>query len=238
MIMKAFIEQFRHLTHTAEGEKPLFEVVGKAFAKESGWSRFVGGDPQVVYDDTATEGQCLRLPVVADGDMFLTSAVWTDYVLGPGILKIRARFKGGRGTWPAIWLKNRHGGDLERHYEVDLCEYFEKRKRCKAGVFFPKHMKSWWKRLWRPKSHPKINRNGWNVFEFVWDDKWMTISVNGVKALGLTNWGKAESYPQTEEDMTFRLILSMQYGKKWLRKPSRSECPLWMDVDYMRYEPM
>lgn len=54
--MKAFIEQFRHLTHTAEGEKPLFEVVGKAFAKDSGWSRFVGGDPQVVYDDTATEG--------------------------------------------------------------------------------------------------------------------------------------------------------------------------------------
>ena len=32
--MKAFIEQFRHFTHTADGEKPLFEVVGKAFAKE------------------------------------------------------------------------------------------------------------------------------------------------------------------------------------------------------------
>lgn len=235
--MKAFNEQFRHLTHTAEGEKPLFKVVGKAFAKDSGWSRFVGGDPQVIYDDTATEGQCLRLPVVADGDTFLTSAVWTDYVLGPGELRIRARFRGGRGTWPAIWLKNRHSGDLERHYEVDLCEYFEKRKRCKTGVFFPKHMRSWWKRLWRPKSHPKISRDGWNTFEFVWDEKEMMLFVNGIKALGLTNRDKADSYPQTEEDMTFRLILSMQYGKKWLRKPSRSECPLWMDVDYVRYEP-
>ena len=72
--MKAFIEYFRHLTHTADGEKPLFEVVGKEFAKDSGWSRFVGGDPQVVYDDTATDGQCLRLPVVADGD---TSRAWS-----------------------------------------------------------------------------------------------------------------------------------------------------------------
>ena len=234
--MKAFIEQFRHLTHTAEGEKPLFEVVGKAFAKESGWSRFVGGDPQVVYDDTATEGQCLRLPVVADGDMFLTSAVWTDYVLGPGILKIRARFHGGRGTWPAIWLTN-HRTSREHYYEVDLCEYFEKRKRCKAGVFFPKHMKSWWHRLWRPKRHPKINRDGWNLFAFVWDDKKMMLFVNGIKALELTNRGKAGSYPQTEEDMSFRLILSMQYGKKWLRKPRKSECPLWMDVDYVWYDP-
>ena len=202
--MKAFIEQFRHLTHTAEGEKPLFEVVGKAFAKESGWGRFVGGDPQVIYDDTATDGQCLRLPVVADGDTFLTSSVWTDYVLGPGHLRIRARFHGG-------------------------C--------CKAGVFFPKHMKSWWHRLWRPKIHPKINRDGWNLFAFVWDDKEMTLLANGIKALELTNMGMADSYPQTEEDMTFRLILSMQYGKKWLRKPKKSECPLWMDVDYVWYAP-
>ncbi|MGM9685929.1 MAG: family 16 glycosylhydrolase, partial [Bacteroidaceae bacterium] len=211
--MKAFNEQFRHFTHTADGEKPLFEVVGKAFAKDSGWSRFVGGDPQVIYDDTATDGQCLRLPVVAYGDTFLTSAVWTDYVIGPGVLRIRARFKGGRGTWPAIWLTN-HSKSIENYYEVDLCEYFERRKRCKTGVFFPKHMKSWWHRLWRPKSHPKINKEGWNTFEFVWDEKEMMLFVNGVKAIGLTNRGKAGSYPQTVEDMTFRLILSMQYGKK------------------------
>ena len=76
-----------------------------------------------------------------------------------------------------------------------------------------------------------------SVFEFVWNNNEMMLLVNGIKALGLTNRGKADSYPQTDEDMTFRLILSMQYGKKWLRKPSRSECPLWMDVDYMRYEP-
>ncbi len=235
--MKAFIEQFRHFTHTADGEKPLFEVVGKAFAKESGWSRFVGGDPQVIYDDTATDGQCLRLPVVAEGDTFLTSSVWTGYVLGPGELRIRARFHGGRGTWPAIWLKNRHGGDLERHYEVDLCEYFETRKRCKTGVFFPKHMRSWWHRLWRPKSHPKINKDGWNLFQLWWDWEEMTVCVNHEMVLHLTNRGKADSYPQTEEDMTFRLILSMQYGKKWLRKPKKSECPLWMDVDYVWYAP-
>ena len=118
--MKAFIEQFRHMTHSADGEKPLFEVVGKAFAKDSGWSRFVGGDPQVIYDDTATDGQCLRLPVVAEGDTFLTSAVWTDYVLGPGVLSIRARFHGGRGTWPAIWLTNHRGWGVlsEAHEEL------------------------------------------------------------------------------------------------------------------------
>lgn len=234
--MKAFIEQFRHFTHTAESEKPLFEVVGKAFAKDSGWSRFVGGDPQVIYDDTATEGQCLRLPVVAEGDTFLTSAVWTGYVLGPGILKIRARFHGGRGTWPAIWLTN-HRTSMEHYYEVDLCEYFEKRKRCKAGVFLPKHMRSWWHRLWRPKGHPKINRDEWNLFLFWWDGEEMMVCVNYEMVLHLTNRGKADSYPQADEDMTFRLILSMQYGKKWLRKPKKSECPLWMDVDYMRYEP-
>ena len=121
--------------------------------------------------------------------------------------------------------------------EYEIVEYFEKRKRCKTGVFFPKHMKSWWHRLWRPKSHPKINKDGWNLFLFWWDGEEMMVCVNYEMVLHLTNRGRADSYPQTEEDMTFRLILSMQYGKKWLRKPKKSECPLWMDVDYVRYAP-
>ncbi len=104
-------------------------------------------------------------------------------------------------------------------------------------MFFPKHMRSWWHRLWRPKRHPWIVKDGWNTFEFVWDDKEMMLCLNGLVVLRLTNRGKAESYPQTEEDMTFRLILSMQYGKRWLRKPRKSECPLWMDVDYVLYIP-
>ena len=231
--MKKYEEQFYNFTHSD------FEIVEKQ-NYDSPWLKYVGGLPVIIYDKDATGGSCLRLQCTKEGGEVKTSAVWTkgSYTFSDGRIEIRARFHGGNSSWPAIWLQHydRIKPGNEEYYEIDICEYFEKRKRCKTGLFMPKHLKWGLSRLFRPKRHPRINRDGWNVFVCEWDEKHIFISLNGKKVLDYKNNGKPECFPQLARERTFALILSMQYGKKWLKNEKHSQLPLWMDIDYVKYE--
>ena len=228
--MEKYEEQFASYT------KSKFRTVEKQ-KYDAPWLKHIGGLPVIIYDKEATEGTCLRLQCTKEGGEVLTAACWTkgSQTFSDGRMEIRARFHGGDGTWPAIWLKS---VDNDRYYEIDICEYFEKRKRCKTGLFMPKHLKWGLNRLFRPKSRPKINRDGWNTFVCEWDENRIKIAVNGKVALDYYNiYEDPDRYPIFRKSREFYLILSMQYGKKWLKKEKHSQLPLWMDIDYVKYQP-
>lgn len=218
-------EQFQHFTSSD------FKMVGKQ-NYDSPWLKHIGGEPVILYDSSATNGSCLRLRCVKENGEVSTSAVWTkgSHTFPDGQIEVRARFKGGDSSWPAIWLKSRVG-DVE--YEIDLCEYFGDGNKAKVGIFMPKHLKWGLTRLFRPKENVKIDKHGWNTFACKWDADKIILHVNRKPVIEYKRKGNdPKQFPLTEEARNFYLILSMQYGHG---KEKHSQLPLWMDIDYVKY---
>lgn len=188
------------------------------------WRQFMGLSPEYHSD-------FVRFKCVKHEDSYKTAGIQTIPLLSDGTVEVKARFKGGKSSWPAIWMINER--NVTQYYEIDLCEYFGDNNKVKSGVFMSKHMSSLIRRLFRPKRNTKIKKGDWNVFRCEWDDKAIKIYVNGKLVINYKNNGKETSYPQTKEDRKYNLFLSMQYAHG---KPKPNQLPLWMDVAYVKYD--
>lgn len=202
----------------------------------SPWNKYMGAYPAIIIKD---DESYLRLKCGYDNDRkdFITAGVKSLDTFGDGRIEIKVRFKGGNSSWPAIWLQHydRVKPEKEEYYEIDICEYFERRPWCKTGLFMPKHLKWGFNRLFRPKKHPFIKRHDWNLFTCEWDENHICITLNGKVVIDYKNNGKSECFPQLARERTFTLILSYQYGKSWCLPKCKKQLPLYMDIDYVRY---
>jgi hypothetical protein len=207
----------------------------------SPWNKYMGGTPDLhwgVPNNGDKNTSFIRLDCVHHPeDGYVTSGIKSKQTFGDGKIEIKVRFKGGNSSWPAIWLQHydRVKPEKEEYYEIDICEYFEKRPWCKTGLFMPKHLKWGFNRLFRPKKHPFIKKNDWNIFTCEWNEKHICITLNGKTVIDYKNNGKSECFPQLARERTFTLILSYQYGKPWCLPKCKKQLPLYIDIDYVKY---
>jgi len=170
-----------------------------------------------------------RLDCVRDGNEYRCAAIKTREAYGDGKLEVEARFKGGKGTWPAIWMNHPDGSrdNFATYYEVDLSEYYETRDNTDTSYHFPASMRK--EENFRHTATPVI-KDGWNKFECSWDDEAIVVRINGKVVMRIDNDGDRDHYPTRAEDRTFQVILSMQAGNDYLQEVELDELPLWMDV--------
>lgn len=199
---------------------------------KSPWNKYMGLFPKIVTNDLGASYLRLSCEYDKEDKVYRTAGVKSIDTFQDGIIEIKARFKGGNSSWPAIWLK---AYGASNYYEIDLCEYFERRNHCKTGLFMPKHLKWGLKRLFRPKKHPKIDKDNWNLFTCQWNSDSIIIKVNNKKVLEYKNTGNSKDFPINLEDRKFTLILSMQYGHSWCLPKNKKQLPLYMDVAYVKY---
>ncbi len=193
-------------------------------AGPSQWNRFAGLFP-VLGENGVVRFECVR---VGD-DGYVCAAIKSKEAYGDGKLEVEARFKGGAGTWPAIWMSHPDGSrdNFATYYEVDLSEYYERREKTDSTYHFPASMRGDEKFV-NVKS--PIIKDGWNRFECKWDEQSIDVVINGETVLQIKNNGDGSFYPVNREDRTFQIILSMQAGNRWLSPVDLGELPLWMDV--------
>ena len=201
------------------------------------YNHHAGESPEIITDENGDT--IFRLNAVRhdEDNSYRTAAICTKQLYGPGKWTVVARFHGGNGTWPAIWMHTRVPEGLQHPYEIDLCEYFQRRPWCKTGYFCHASVKYWYYRLFRPKKHPFINPKWWNKFECEWDENRIIVRVNNNEVLRYKNKGDRRFYPQENLYLEYRLILSMQYNKPGLLPIRLKQLPLWMDVKEATYEP-
>ena len=192
----------------------------------SAWNSHAGGRPVEYIGFTRFD--CLRV-----GDTYQTTALRTTEAYGDGRFECEARFQGGKGTWPAIWMTHPNGAkdNYATYYEVDLSEYYEKRDTTDTTFHFPKSMR---------KETKSVNtktpvKEGWNHFACEWDETSIRVYINGGKVMEIKHDGSPDTFPVRPEDRTCQVILSMQYGNKWLSDVDLSELPLWMDVRNVKF---
>lgn len=229
-IFKKLWNWVRSLFRKQKKEEKRYELVSTLFSTEfdivgrgpSAWNSHAGGR----YVDYIG---FRRLECVREGDGYRCAAIKTREAYGDGKFVCEARFKSGKGTWPAIWMSHPDGSrdNFATYYEVDLSEYYETRDNTDTSYHFPASMRK--EENFRHTATPVI-KDGWNKFECTWDDEAIRVRVNGQLALKVTNNGDSTLFPVNEEDRTFQIILSMQAGSKWLQSVDLDELPLWMDI--------
>ena len=199
---------------------------------KSSWNKYMGGMP--IFH--TSEGGFTRFKCQTFAGTYNTDGVHTEEYLPDGKIVVVARFHGGHATWPAIWMSSENKShDLETYkdyFEIDLSEYYENRPDTDTTYHFPKSMR---KECKPHQVKTKINPEEWNEFVCEWGEDELSVSINGKKVWSLKNNGNPDEYPLEEYQRRFKVILSMQYGSKWLSDPVDNELPLWMDVKSVEY---
>lgn len=201
---------------------------------KSNWNKFMTEEVPTTISKGGDTFVRLLCTQDYNNDTYRTEGITTKgkKVFGPGRIEVRARFKSGKTTWPAIWLVNNNNSNDE-YYEIDVCEYFGKRNTLNVTYHFPSSMNKKHSPVYR--STANFSKTDWNVFVCEWDDKTIKVYVNGKKVMTINNDGNQTHYPVNIKDRFLFIILSMQYMAPGMGKPDPSELPLWMDVDYVRH---
>lgn len=190
------------------------------------WGKYMSGDRPTLTFQGRNYESCIRLMCEGKDGNYRTQGLWTKgkKLFGPGRLEVKARFKGGAGSWPAVWLRNISCQDpnnwKQNYYEIDMVEYYGKKIYSEQTFHTEDSM------LGKRKPHrgySLINKNDWNTFVAEWDKDHVMIWVNDQCILDV----KSSGFP-TE----YYLILSMQYGHGATKD---SELPLWMDIAYVKH---
>ena len=199
----------------------------------SWWNSTMGTHPQV-YQGGSTK--FLRLKAIKKDDEYVTAGIKTPIAYGDGKFECEARFNGGAGSWPAIWMTHPNGAqnNYASYYEVDISEYYETRDTTDTTYHCPQSMRGGEKYV--EPVHTSIIKIEWNKFEWSWDEDSITICINGVQIMNIANDGNPDHYPINAEDRTFIIILSMQYASNpYLSDPDDSDLPLYMDIRNVKY---
>ena len=209
---------------------------------KSNWNKFMSQEYPMLYKDIKDTGNgCiattfLRLKCVPDYDKneFITEGLTTKdkKLFNQGRIEVKARFKSGKTTWPAIWLVNKNNSNDE-YYEIDVCEYFGTRNYVNVTYHCPSSMNKKRKPVYKTSSN--FNKDDWNTFVCEWDEKAIKVYVNGKKSMTIKNDDNQTHYPVNIKDRFLFIILSMQYAYPGSVKPDVTELPLWMDIDYVKH---
>lgn len=220
-------------------DKDLWVPCIKANSK---WNKFMSQEYPTIYkkadgkNGSFTTTSFLRLGCSADmkNNTFVTEGITTKgkRLFKPGRIEVRARFKSGKTTWPAIWLVNVNNSNDE-YYEIDVSEYFSTRNTLNVTYHYPSSMNG--KKNPVYKTTKNFSKTDWNDFVCEWDENAIKVYVNGKKVMTIKNDGNQTHYPVNDKDRSLFLILSMQYMAPGTGKPDPTELPLWMDVDYVKY---
>lgn len=153
-----------------------------------------------------------------------------------GRLEVRAQLPGGRGIWPAIWLR---GSDLSRGWpacgEIDLVEFvgFDP-GRLHFNIHTPayNHVKKTSKG--RSLSVPDA-AGAWHVFALEWHRGKVELFLDGATALTFADEGTGPAaWPF---DKPHHLILNVAVGGGWGGTKGIDDTifPQRMLIDYVRY---
>lgn len=183
----------------------------------------------------------LVLKVMKQGQQYTSAQLKTQgkKFVNTGRLDIRAKFPGGKGIWPRLWLKpeqNVHG-NWPQSGEIVMAEMYGHSPNIahtlvdygKDGNDMERH----------PFSYVSEQHNSfsdvYHTYSLIWESgkismlidehQYMTLTKTEVQALGYT-------YPY---DADFHLILSMAVGGTKVGDPDDAILPKEIRIDYVRF---
>lgn len=205
------------------------------------WNRYMSACP-AVYEQ---KNNRLRLFAklndgldANDSARYLTGGVSTlnKKSIKYGKIEVKARIKGGRGTWPAIWLMPLDLKNWEYPYraEIDVMECLHNNNFVYQTVHT--YYTDVLKQVEKPSRQTKtpIKQGQYNVYtlEILPDE--LVFSVNGKVSFV---YPRIEGAPEGQYPFGVEsyLMIDMQIGGEWVKTIDDSTLPAWMDIDYVKF---
>lgn len=174
----------------------------------------------------------------ADTAHFLTGGVMTKGLKAfpaPGRYEVRARLKGARGAWPAIWIMpfdttQYTGSQLG---EVDLMERLNSEDiayqtvHSDYTIYIDEHNPP------HGATGP-IDRDGFNVYSADILPDSIVLRINGTTTLVYPRVPELEEKGQYPFMREWFMLIDMQLGGRWVGKVEAEDLPAEMEIDWVR----
>lgn len=224
-----------------KGEILNDEYWSKIQRSQADWNRYMSECP-AVYEK---KNGILRLYAkvndkldINDSAKYITGGITTKNKksIKYGKIIVKARMKGGYGTWPAIWLMPFDKKNWEYPYraEIDIMECLHN-----SDYVYQTVHTYYTDELQEQKNPPyqakvKIKLEQYNIYSVeILPDK-LIFSINGKTSF---IYPRIEGAPigQYPFGIESYLMIDMQVGGVWVKTVDDSTLPAWMDIDYVEF---
>ena len=216
------------------------EFWSKLHRSPADWNRFMSKCP-AVYEQK--NGRLRLFAKINDGldvndsAQYLTGGISTlnKKSIKYGKIVVKARIKGGYGTWPAIWLMPLDKKNWEYPYraEIDIMECLHNNDYIYHTVhtYYTEELEE----RKNPPCQAKVNikLEQYNIYSLEILPDSLIFGVNGKETFV---YPRMESAPvgQYPFGVDSYLMIDMQIGGAWPKTIDNSTLPAWMDIDYVK----
>lgn len=172
-----------------------------------------------------------------DTARYLTAGITTEHkqTVAYGKIEVRARMKGGIGTWPAIWTLRDDGQNHPKkpgYAELDILEYVNRNN----FVYQTLHT---YYTLQQGTPHkqvkPRVKPEKWNTYAVEILPDRVIYSVNGDDTFTYYRQPELEEQGQWPFGPEMYLMIDMQVGGSgWVPVVDPKTFPAYMDIDWVR----
>lgn len=151
-----------------------------------------------------------------------------------GKVEVRAKFTGGQGSWPAIWMMPENPasyGSWPNSGEIDIMEHVNNENTVHQTIHNEAVTSTSGGSTATQTS--AYNANGYNTFSIIWDPKKIEFYVNDSLQYTYSKPANATA-AEWPFDKPFYIILNQSGGAGWPGPIVDEDLPFEMHVDYVR----
>lgn len=203
----------------------------------SAWNKYLTSSPNYVYQDGANLVLKMDDAVIAgDNVPYHSGGIQssTKFSVRYGKVEVRAKFKKGQGSWPAIWMMPElpvaYGG-WPNSGEIDIMEHVNNENVIHNTIHNGAVTNaSGGSTATRATAY---NTTDYNLYGIIWSPSSIEFYVNNVLQYTYTKQAGATS-AQWPFDKPFYLILNQSGGAGWPGPITNADLPFDMQVDWVR----
>ncbi|SER91827.1 glycoside hydrolase family 16 protein [Pedobacter rhizosphaerae] len=200
------------------------------------WSRYLTASPKYAYQRNGKLVLRMDNAVIAEDNIpYHSGGIQSSgkFSIRYGKIEVRAKFKKGQGSWPAIWMmpeKPTAYGSWPKSGEIDIMEHVNNEEVVHQTIHNARVTSS--NGTSTSTHRAKYNANSYNTYGIIWNASAIDFYINGTfqyryeKGVGTSPIG----WPF---DKPFYIILNQSGAVGWPGPAKAEDLPFEMQVDWV-----